>query len=162
MFKGWWLQKQVSQSYGSWVCELYHVGIQLYEVSKKYLEQFLSCRVDQLYYRNHFFRNSKDHNSKSGLTWITVLVLCTLFYDALHLYEVSSNYLERTELTRVPRRKCYFQYLLCSKGRTSKSKLTKVTVFVFCSLSHRSLHLWEVSSKYLGRFSTYTADTNTW
>ena len=34
----------------------------------------------------------------------------------------------------------FFQYLLCSKGGNSKSRLTRVMVLVFCMLSHGALH----------------------
>ena len=33
------------------------------------------------------------------------------------------------------------QYLLCSKGHNSKSRFTRVKVFVFCMLSHGALQL---------------------
>ena len=48
----------------------------------------------QIYYRNHYFQNSKGHNSKSRLTRVMFLVFCTLSHDALHLCDVSSKYCE--------------------------------------------------------------------
>ena len=52
---------------------------------------------------------------------------------------------ENIERTRVRSRNGHFQYLRCSKGRNSKSRLTRVTFFlvcVFCTLSHiKCLHL---------------------
>ena len=97
----------------------------------------------QIYNRNHYFQSSKGHNSKSRLTRVMVLVLCTSPHDALNLCEVSSKYLEpfSTERILVPSRNGYFQYLLYSKGCISKSRLTRVTVFVFCKLSLGALHL---------------------
>ena len=49
----------------------------------------------QIYYRTHSFQSSKRQNSKSRLTRVMVLVFCTSSHDALHLFEVSSKYLER-------------------------------------------------------------------
>ena len=60
----------------------------------------------QIYYRNHYFQSSKSHKSKSRLTRVRVLMLCTSSHDALHLCEVSSKYLEQFQLkeqTRVHR-----------------------------------------------------------
>ena len=48
---------------------------------------------------------------------------------------------ENIERKQVHSRNGYFQYLLCSKGRISKIRLTRVEVFVFCMLSHCALHL---------------------
>ena len=36
-------------------------------------------------------------------------------------------------------------YVQCSKGNNSKSRQTRVTVYVFCTLSHSALHYCEVS-----------------
>ena len=76
-------------------CTLGHGDIYLHNVSKKYIAQFSSYRVDKIYYRNHYFQNSKDHNSISKLPRVTVLVFCTLSHEALYLCEASLNYLER-------------------------------------------------------------------
>ena len=48
----------------------------------------------QIYYRNYYFQSSNGHNSKRRLSRVTVLVFCTLFYDFLHLCEVSLKHLE--------------------------------------------------------------------
>ena len=73
--------------------------------------------------------------------------------------EISVNDLKLTERTQVHGTNGYVQ---CSKGKNSKSRQTRVTVHAFCTSTHRSLNLCEVSSKYLKRFPTYIADTNTW
>ena len=49
--------------------------------------------------------------------------------------------LENIDRTLEHSRNGYFQYLLCSKGCNSKSRLTRVTFFVFYTLSHVALHL---------------------
>ena len=49
----------------------------------------------QIVYRNHYFQSSNGHNSKSRLTRDTVLWFITSCHDALHLLEVSWNYLEQ-------------------------------------------------------------------
>ena len=55
----------------------------------------------------------------------TVLYICVKFFKR----------------TRVHSRNVYFQYLLCSKGCNSKSRLTRVMVFVFCMLSYGVLYM---------------------
>ena len=75
--------------------KLYYGDIHLHKVSRKYLERFQVIEWTQIYYRNHFVQSSKGHNSKSGLTGVSVLVFYTLSHSALHLYEVSLKYLER-------------------------------------------------------------------
>ena len=39
----------------------------------------------QIYYRNHYFQNSKGLKFKSRLARVTVLVFCISTHDALHL-----------------------------------------------------------------------------
>ena len=70
------------------------------------------------------------------------------------------KFCENIERTWVHSRNGSFQYLLCSKGCNSKSRITKVTFFVFCTLSHGALYLCEVSRKYLGWYQSYGAATN--
>ena len=48
---------------------------------------------------------------------------------------------ENTERTRVNSRNGNFKYILCSNGHNSKSRLTRIMFFVFCTLSHGALHL---------------------
>ena len=54
------------------------------------LNSFLVTEWTQIYNRS-----PKGHNSKRRLTRTTVLVFCTSSHNALHLYEVSSKYLEQ-------------------------------------------------------------------
>ena len=94
-------------------------------------EHFQVTEGTQIYYRNYYFQSSKGHNSKSRLIRVTVLVFCTLIYNALHLCEVSSNVwngFQPAERTRVHSRNGYFQYLLCSKDH-SKNRLSGVMFF---------------------------------
>ena len=49
----------------------------------------------------------------------------------------------------------------CSKGNNSKSRQARVTVHKFRMSSYGALNLYEVSSKYLKRFSTYRPETST-
>ena len=72
------------------------------------------------------------------------------------------NGFQLTKRTQGHSRNGYFQNLLCSKGRSFKSKLTRDMHFVFCYFSYGALHLREVSLKHLERFSTYRADKSTW
>ena len=85
-----------------------------------------------------------------------VFVFCTL---SQVLYICSSKYLEWFSTYRaVHGRNGYVQP---SKGNNFKSRQTKVTVNVFCTLSHSASHLCEVWWKYLKPFWTYRADMNT-
>ena len=63
---------------------------------------------------------------------IMVINICIKFQENI------SNSFQVTEWTSL-----FFQ---SSKGHNSKSRLTRVTVLVFCTLSHDALHLCEVSS----------------
>ena len=49
-------------------------------------------------------------------------------------------------------------YVQCSKGNNSTSRQTRVTVHVFCILSHDALHWCHVLRKYLSRYQSYGAD----
>ena len=71
-----------------------------------------------------------------------------MLYIYVKFHQNIWNGFQLTERIHLHSRNDYFQYLLCSKGRNYKSRLTRVTVSVFCMLSHGALHLWEVSSKY--------------
>ena len=72
-----------------------NVGKYLYEVSWRYLEQFLSYRADTTISQNLLFSISKGHNFKNTQSRVTVLVLCTSSHVALHLCKNSWKYLER-------------------------------------------------------------------
>ena len=63
------------------------------------------------------------------------------FISRLIVLYICVKFRKNIERTRVHNRNGYFQYLLCSKGRNSKSRLARVTVFKFCTLSHGALHL---------------------
>ena len=80
---------------------------------------------------------------------IMVIYICTKFQE-----NIIKNY-QVTEWTHIYYRNHYCKSL---KGRNSKSRLTRVTVLVFCSLSYNAIYLCEVSSKYLELFSSYRAD----
>ena len=67
---------------------------------------------------------------------IMMIYICTKFQENI------SNSFQVTEWTQKYYRNHYFQ---SSKGHNSKSRLTRVTVLVFCTLSHNALHLCEVS-----------------
>ena len=51
-------------------------------------------------------------------------------------------------------------YVQCSKGNNSKSRQTRVTVYVFYMSFYNILHLCEVWWKYLEVYQIYGADTN--
>ena len=82
---------------------------------------------------------------------LTVLYICMKFPENIW------NSFQLTEQTQVHGRNGYVQ---CSKGNNSKSRQTRVTVHVFCTLSHGVLHLCEVWWKYLWWYQSYGVDTN--
>ena len=65
---------------------------------------------------------------------LIVLYICVTFHQTIW------NAFRLTERTWAYSRNGYCQYLLCSKGYNSKSRLTRVTFFMFCTLSHGALH----------------------
>ena len=78
-----------------------------------------------------------------------------VIYICIKLQENISNSFQVTEWTQIYYRNHYFQ---SSKGLNSKRRLTRLTVLVLCTSSHDAIHLFEVASTYLERFSTYRAD----
>ena len=85
-------------------------------------------------------RNSKS--SKSEL-WFFCFANCimVIYICMIKFQEHISNSFQFTEWTQIYYRNHYFQ---SSKGSKSKSRLTRVTVLVFCTSSHDALHLCEV------------------
>ena len=73
-----------------------------------------------------------------------------VIYICLRFQEISNSF-KVIEWTQTYYRNNYFQSL---KGNNSKSRWDRVMVPLFCTLSHDALHLCDVSSKYLERFST--------
>ena len=69
------------------------------------------------------------------------------------------SFFQFTEQTGVHGGNDYFQ---SSKGNNSKSRQIRVTVHVFCILSHGALYLCEVSGKYQEQYQSYEVDTSTW
>ena len=67
---------------------------------------------------------------------LIVLYICVKFLENI------MNSIRVMERTRVHSRNGYVQ---CSKGNNSKCRLTRLTVHVFCTLSHGALHRCEVS-----------------
>ena len=57
------------------------------------------------------------------------------FYICVKFHQTIWNGFQLTERTRVYCRNCYFKYLLRSNVCDSKSRLTRVNVFVFCTFS---------------------------
>ena len=80
-----------------------------------------------------------------------VLYICEKFHNSI------SEGFQFTELTQEHGRNGYVK---CSNGNNSRSRHIRVTIHVFCMLSHNALHLCEVSRKYLGWYQSYGAGTN--
>ena len=125
------------------------LSLHLCEVSWKY-------RVDMSTQQKWLFQNllfSKGCNSKRRLTRVTVFVFCALSHCVLQWvlwekFHILKGF-QLIERTRVHGRNGYVQ---SSKGNNSKSRQTRVTVHVCCTLTHSSLHLCEVSWKYLKQY----------
>ena len=64
-----------------------------------------------------------------------------VFYICVKFRENIRKNIRVMERTRVEGRNGYVQ---CSKGNNSKSRQTRVTVHVFCTLSHHALQWCEV------------------
>ena len=123
-------------------CRLYHGDIHLHKVSR-ISQTVFKLQWTQIYYRNHYFQSSKGLTQKVGqpvLQFLCSAPRLMMLYICVKFHQNIWNGLQLTEQTRVHSRNGYFQYL-CSKGCNSKSRLTRVTVFVLCMLYHGALHL---------------------
>ena len=128
-------------------CTLYHGDIHLHKVSRKYLKQFSRYRVD-----TNILQKSLCSVSCLMMLYICVKfhqlwILCSarclmVFYTCEKFHNNISNGFQLTERTREHNRNGYAQ---CSKDNNSKSRQTRVTVYVFCMSFHSALHLCEVS-----------------
>ena len=93
---------------------------------------------------------------KSELQFLNFANCIIVIYICIKFQENISNICQVTEDTNTLQ-KSLFQ---SSKGHNSK-RLIRFTVLVCCTSSHNALHMCEVSSKYLERFSTYRVDMST-
>ena len=91
----------------------------------------------RVYDRNVYVEYSKGNNSNVGKPKLRFMCSASCF---IVLY-ICVKFRENIDRTRVHSSNGYFQYALCSKGRNSKSRVSRVTVFVFCILSYDALHL---------------------
>ena len=81
--------------------------------------------------------------------------LCTLSGHALCLCQVSWNYLERYQSYRADT----ISIQKITKGNNSAKNAGGVTVAYLCTSSGHALYFYKVSSNYLERYQSYTADT---
>ena len=137
VFNGPQFQNKVNQSYGFcvlslYICEKFHNNIS---------NAFQLTERTRIHGRIGYVQYWKGNNSKSrqpelpfmdSASPLIVLYICVKFP-------------KNREWTRVQSKNGYFQYLLCSKGRNSKSILTRATIFMFCMFSDGALNLWETS-----------------
>ena len=85
------------------------------------------------------FKSSKGIIPKVGkpeLPFLCSAPCLMMLYICVKFHQNIWNGFQLTEQTQVHSRNGYFQYLLCSTGRNSKSRVTWVTYFVFCMLFH--------------------------
>ena len=97
----------------------------------EYMVEMAMCNVQ---------RQSYDSCVLHFVSW------CFIFCEVLWKYH---KWYQSYWATPVHGRNGFFQYLWCSNGNNSKSRLTRVMVLMFCTSSHGALHLWEISWKYL-------------
>ena len=114
------------------LCTLFNHGLHLYQVSRKYLDQFQSCGVDTI----SIFIITKENNIVQIVHGVTFLVLCISSNHGLHLYQFSQN---------VKRFQSYGAHMISilfnTKGHNSINTAHRVTVLVLCTLSNHGLHL---------------------
>ena len=140
-------------------CSTYYVPLHFWKASRKSLKPFSSCRKDRTWITiDNVQRAVTPKAGKSELQFLCFASCIMMIYICIKFQENILISFQVKERTQIFYRNHYFQ---SSKSHDSKSRLTRVTVLVFCTLFYDVLHLWEVSSKYLERFSTYTADKST-
>ena len=94
---------------------------------------------------NGYVQCSKGNNSKcrqSDLMFMCSACCLLVLYICVKFRENITNGIRVLERTRARGRKGYVQ---CSKGNNFVSRQTRVTVYVFCTLSYDALHWCEVS-----------------
>ena len=91
-------------------CMSSNVGENLYEVSWRYLERFMSYRADTTISQSLLFSISKGHNSKNAQSRVMVLTLCISSHNALYLCKVSWKYLKRSLIYRAGQKQYVSQY----------------------------------------------------
>ena len=92
-----------------------------------------SFQVTQIYHRNHYFQSSKvitPNVGKPELLFLCFAPRLMMPYICMKSHQNIWNDFQLTDRTRVHSRNGYFQNLLCSKGRNSKSRSTRITNFV--------------------------------
>ena len=144
-------------------CTLSLDVLHLCEFLLKYLNGFQLTELTQVHGRNCHFQYllySKGSNSKSRLTRGRVLVFCTSYYGASHLWEISWKCIKRSK--KLQNGHEYMVKMAMFNVQREISPKVGKSVHGFCMLYHRALNLGEVSSKYLKQFPIYRADTSTW
>ena len=96
----------------------------------------------------------KGNNSAKYVSGVTSFNLCKMAGHALHLYQVSWNYLKwyqsyRADTISMPEIK---------KGNNSSKYVSGVTSFNLCKMAGHALHLYQVSWNYLERYQSYRHD----
>ena len=88
-----------------------------------------------------------------------VLVFCTWYHGDKHLHSFKKILKQFLSILH----EYITEIIIFKVQRAITPKVGKPVMIVkFCTLSHDTLHLCEVLSKYLEWFSTYRADMKTW
>ena len=97
----------------------------------------------------------KGNNSAKNVSGVTSFNLCKMAGHALHLYQVSWNYLERYQSYRANT----ISILKITKGNNSAKNVGGATVINLCMSSVHALYLCQVSWNNLKRYQSYRVDT---
>ena len=143
----------------------YHGDIHLHKISRKYLKQFSSYRVDTYITETTTFNVQRVINSKVGLAEFGSCILHLIswcFTFVRKFTKISETFSNIQSWHKYMVEMAIHNIYYVQRVANPKSRLTKVTVLVFCTSSYGALQLWEISWKYLKQFLTYRADKSTW
>ena len=128
-------------------------SLHLYQVSRKYLEQFQGYGADPIL----ISIITKEHNSMTTIHGVTVLVsahrlimvyICTRFRENILIETWFQSY-EADAIS----------ILIITKGHNSVNTVYGATVLVLCTLSNHGLNVYQVLPEYLEWLQSYGADT---
>ena len=157
------------------MCSTSYLPLHFARLQENLWNHFQVIERAHVYDLDHYWQCSRAVTPKAGNSELLFLCFANcirVMYVCIKFQENISNSFPVTEWTQIHYRNHYLQSpkgIWLSWGlmtrqplwHNSKSRLARVMVLVFYTLSHDVLHLCEVSSKYLEWFSTYKADIST-
>ena len=112
----------------------------------------VNTTLQTLLYVERLYSEKYSLQGVCNLQFLCFVHRIMVIYSCIKFQENISNSFQVTERTPIYYRSHYFQ---SSKGHKSKSRLTRVMVFMFCTSFYDALHMCKVSLKYLKQFSIY-------